>query len=328
VNPSPDIDSDLLARYVAGEADAAQQAAVELWAASAPDHAHELERLRSVWSWSKGPSDLGDMDVDSAWKKVSAQMDEARIIPIGRSNRSSWAWVAAAAAVVGVLLVGRVLLSPPQQELVATTVHNSALLGDSSQVVLSPASRLVATMGKERSVELDGQAYFEVRRDERRPFVVHTTTIDVTVMGTAFEVTAFDGNDTVMVRVRHGKVRVALRRAENDSAGDTLILAAGEQTIWVRGDRLLERDVIGPVERWAGRIIQFNNAPLQQVVDELNSVYDSRIVLGTAAISGCPLTASFGDEPIDEIVRVIANTFGLQITRNADGSFTLTGDGC
>ena len=328
MNPSPDIDSDLLASYVAGEADAAQQAVVEQWAASAPEHARELERLRSVWSWSEGPSQVADVDVDSAWKKVSTQMDEARVIPLGRPKRSTWAWVAAAAAVVGVLLVGRVLLSPTQQELVATTVHNNALLEDSSQVMLSPASRLVAVMGEERSVELDGQAYFEVKRDEQRPFVVHTTHVDVTVLGTAFEVTAFDGNDTVTVRVRHGKVRVAIRQAQGDSAGDTLVLTAGEQTTWVRGDRLLEREVIGPVERWAGRIIQFNNAPLQQVVDELNSVYDSRIVLGTTAISGCPLTASFGEEPIDEIVRVIANTFGFEIIRNADGSFTLTGDGC
>ncbi|MBK9195302.1 MAG: hypothetical protein IPO17_10010 [Flavobacteriales bacterium] len=85
MNPSPDIDSDLLASYVAGEADAAQQAVVEQWAASAPEHARELERLRSVWSWSEGPSQVADVDVDSAWKKVSTQMDEARVIPwVGR----------------------------------------------------------------------------------------------------------------------------------------------------------------------------------------------------------------------------------------------------
>ncbi len=328
MNHSPDIDSGLLASYVAGEADAAQQAVVEQWAASAPEHARELERLRSVWSWSEGPSEGVDVDVDSAWKKVSAQMDEARVIALDRPKRSSWAWVAAAAAVVGVLFLTRVLLSPRQQELVATTEYNSALLADSSQVVLSPTSRLVVVLGEERSVELTGQAYFEVKRDEQRPFVVHTTNIDVTVLGTAFEVTAFEGNDTVMVRVRHGKVLVTLSPTKGDKFQDSLFLTAGEQTTWVRGDRLLERNVIGPVERWAGRIIQFNNAPLHQVVDELNSVYDSRIVLGSAAISGCPLTASFGDEPIGEIVRVIANTFGLEVTQHPDGSLTLTGDGC
>ncbi|MEO8067418.1 MAG: FecR domain-containing protein [Flavobacteriales bacterium] len=326
MTPSSNIDSDLLARYVAGEATEAQCAVVEQWAAEAPEHARELAALQEVWSLSGVPNGEGDVDVAAAWERVNERTGGPLVIPIDRPARSVWRWVAAAAAVVALLLVGRVFLtSDAHQEFVADASYVPAVLADSSTVTLSPGSRLAAIMGDQRSVDLKGQAYFEVKRDEQRPFVVHTTDLDVTVLGTAFEVTAFDGNDTVLVRVRHGRVGVALR---SDNANDTLVLSAGEEARWVRGERLLERAAIGPVERWADKIIQFTNAPMQRVVEELNDAYGARITLGNDAIAGCPLTASFGDEPIDEIVRVIANTFGFEVVGGQDKTYTLSGDGC
>jgi transmembrane sensor len=152
--------------------------------------------------------------------------------------------------------------------------------------------------------------------------VVHAGAVDVTVLGTAFEVTAREGNDTVVVRVRHGKVGVRVGEL------DTLVLTAGQEARWVRRTNVLERISTGPVERWADRIIQFNNAPLQQVVEELTAVYGARIELGSDNIAGCPLTASFGEENIDEIVRIIAGTFGLAVERTETNVYTLTGDGC
>lgn len=326
MTPSPEIDSDLLARYTAGEANEAERALVEAWAARSPEHARELANLQEIWSLTGSAVEEVDVDVDAAWDRVNERTGGTRVIPISRPARNGWRWMAAAAAVAALVLIGRVLFrSDAQQEFVADTGFVPAMLADSSVVTLSPGSRLVATMGDQRSVELKGQAYFEVKRDEKRPFVVHTADLDVTVLGTAFDVTTFDGNDTVLVRVRHGKVGVALR---SDGANDTLVLTAGQEARWVRGERLLERAVIGPVERWADKIIQFTNAPMQQVVEELNAAYGARITLGNDAIAGCPLTASFGDEPIEEIVRVIANTFGFEVEGGQDKTYTLTGDGC
>lgn len=321
MNTSPDIDSELLASYVAGEADSAQRAQVEHWVAASPGNAKELKRLRAVWSLAEVTGDAVDVDVDAAWNKVKERTMGTPVIRL-RPARGAWGWLAAAAAVAALVLVGRMLMTPAPQELMAANEYLSAALNDSSHVVLSPGARIVATMGDERRVQLTGQAYFEVKRDEQHPFIVQAGAVDVTVLGTAFEVTAVEGNDTVRVRVRHGRVGVHVGEL------DTLILTAGQEARWVKRSNILERIGSGPVERWAGRIIQFNNAPLQQVVEELNEVYGTRIALGNDSIAGCPLTASFGDEPIDEIVRIIAGTFGFAVERTEANVFTLIGDGC
>ncbi|MFZ1688797.1 MAG: FecR domain-containing protein, partial [Flavobacteriales bacterium] len=205
---------------------------------------------------------------------------------------------------------------------VADNSYVTVTLPDSSVVTLSPGTRLVATVEAERRVQLNGQAYFEVEHDEQRPFVVEAGDQEVTVLGTAFEVTQRAGNDSLVVRVRNGRVGVS-----QPNATHMTVLVGGERGVWV-GSNERERTETSPVERWAGRIIQFSNAPLQQVVEELNTLYDVHIELGSEAITACPLTASFGDEPIDEIIRVIAGTFGLEVARSPDGAFTLTGDGC
>ncbi|MFZ1688454.1 MAG: hypothetical protein WAU70_13575, partial [Flavobacteriales bacterium] len=159
MNPSSDIDSDLLARYVAGEADDAQRLAVEHWAASSAVNARELERFRSLWSMSDAGASAGEVDVEAAWRKVSARMDDGRVIPMNRSKRSAWGWVAAAAAIVGLLLVGRVLLSQDEDQVfVADNSYVTVTLPDSSVVTLSPGTRLVATVEAERRVQLNGQA--------------------------------------------------------------------------------------------------------------------------------------------------------------------------
>lgn len=319
----PNIDSDLLTLYVAGEADEAQRTIVEQWASATPANALELQRLRAAWSMAEGAGDGPDVDVDAAWNLVAERTVGARVVPLRPARSVVWKWMAAAAAIVGTFFFVRLLMSGPEgQQLASGSAFLKAALADSSTVTLSPGGHLVATIGDERRIRLTGQAYFEVKRDEARPFVVVAGDMEVTVLGTAFEVTRSEGNDTLTVRVHHGSVGVA-----RDVDAHSTVLKAGERAQWVRGV-LLERTVIGPVERWADRIIQFNNAPLQQVVEELNATYGVRIDLGSEAILGCPLTATFGDEPVDQVVRVIANTFGFDVVSNGPEGWTINGEGC
>ena len=79
----------------------------------------------------------------------------------------------------------------------------------------------IAATGKQRAMQLEGRAYFEVRRDEQRPFTVDAGDLYVTVLGTAFEVADYDTAAFATVRVRTGHVRVV--------AGiDTVELLAGD----------------------------------------------------------------------------------------------------
>ena len=187
--------------------------------------------------------------------------------------------------------------------------------------ILSPGSRLSSRMSDVRHIALSGEAYFEVERDTARPFVVETDDVRVTVLGTAFEVSSIDTSNSVLVRVRHGRVQVS-------TSEDTVILNGDEYARYTKLAHLLERMPAPHSQVWGDRIIQFKEAPLSEVVDQLEVLYHVRIRLANEGLIHCKLTATFDDEPIDYILRVIADTYGFTLTMGSPGSYTLDGDGC
>lgn len=323
MNEGSHIDSDRLARYLSGEADAVERDAVERWAAQGPENNQELERMRAVWDLGGSGTPVPDVDLDAAWSRLSDRIAQAegngRVVPLRRSN--ALRWLAAAAVFTGLFFGVRYLFNTETLELMATTEHIRTTLADSSSVILSPGSRLSARMKNDRHIALSGEAYFEVKRDTARPFVVETEDVTVTVLGTGFEVSAYDTSKSVLVRVRHGRVRVV-------ADGDSVVLVAGGFARYNRTAHILERLAAPPVEVWGDRIIQFEHAPMAEVAEQLQRIFQVRVVLGNTAIANCQLTASFEDEPIDYILRVIADTYGLRLTEQAPGHYVLDGDGC
>ena len=344
------IDSNLLARYVAGEANALQRAQVEAWVRMDAENAQELDRWQRIWSysvagfeaqaaeeraWAQGAeaerrawalgaeaeAQARRME-DLAWARVQGRIAEAegqgRVIPL---NRVRWQrWAAAAAIVGGVLLATRWFIQPRTEHYASAGGTLEARLKDSSSVTLSPASSIEARMGRRRSISLKGEAYFEVRRDEARPFVIAAGDVQVTVLGTAFTVSAYDTADIVEVRVRSGRVHV-------EAGMDTLTLSAGQHARYRKSRHMLERAPAPPAEVWGWRIIHFDRAPLDEVARQLERIYKVDVVFTNPRLSRCTLTAEFDDEPIEAILGVIADTFSLTLTRNGN-SYALDGEGC
>lgn len=323
MNEGGHITSEQLARYLSGEADAVERQAVEVWAAAAPAHAAELEQLRAIWALG-AEAVTPVVDVDKAWTRLDARITEAegrgRVIPLQRS-RPLVRWLAAAAVFAGVVGGVRYWYQQRPEELMAMNEHVRTVLQDNSSVVLSPGTRVNVRMKDERHVTLHGEAYFEVQRDEERPFVVETGDVTVTVLGTAFEVSAFDTSASVLVRVRHGKVRVIAQ-------GDSVILEAGGFARYNKTANLLERLPAPPAEVFGERIIQFQQASMTAVVEQLEKHFNVNVQLANEGVKRCTLTATFEDEPIDYILRVIADTYRLTLTQGTPGTYLLDGEGC
>ena len=319
---TPSIPSELLALYLSGEADEEQRGAVEAWAAEAPANADELRRMRELWDLGGQAVDVPEVDVEAAWVRLEARIADAegkgRVRSIG--VRTWPRWLSAAAMVAMLVLAARWFFQPISTTYLAQAQPEQILLADSSRTVLFPGSTLKETMGKQRAMQLEGRAYFEVRRDERRPFTVEAGDLQVTVLGTAFEVADYDTAAFATVRVRTGHVRVV-------AGTDTVELLAGDHLRYDKQRHLLERRPTPPMEVYGLRVLKFEGAPMARVVEQLENLYQVRITMGNERIADCRLTAEFNDEPIAGILEVIAQTFGLQVTKDA-GSFKLEGDGC
>lgn len=320
----PSIDSDLLALYLAGEADAAQRQAVETWAAVSPENAAELARMRTLWDLGGAASGMPEVDIDAAWSRLEVRIAEAegrgRIRSIGGGVPGWTRWFAAAAVLAGLVFAVRWFFQPRADSYMALTEAVEAELNDGSRAVLSPGTSMDVRLGRTRKVRLEGEAYFEVARDSVRPFQVESGDVLVTVLGTEFEVSAYDTADVVLVRVRSGRVRVGV-------GDDTIELGAGQHARYDKQKHLLERRAAPPAEVWGIRILQFEEASLVQVVDQLERLYQVPIDLRHEAIGRCTLTAEFEDEPIEVILGVITETFGLDLTKDSKG-YALDGQGC
>lgn len=314
------ITSELLARYLAGECDARERADVARWAAMDPANQRELEAFRAIWDMAEEPP--VDVNVDAAWRKLQARFEEvaprARVIPLWRGP--AMRWVAAAAAVL-MIIATVLLMRPDQQELIAGAAPLEVMLADSSQVRLEPGSHVVASVGRERRINLQGKAWFEVATDPQRPFTVKADGLEVSVLGTGFEVDAYDTARIWAVRVRHGCVRVQA------GVADTMLVAGG-RVIWDRDQRMLRAGAPVTTETWGDRIIEFRNAPMSEVIARLQDRHHVRIDLATPEMAACRLTAGFGTEPLPQVLNVVAGTFGWRLERLAPDHYRLAGDGC
>jgi ferric-dicitrate binding protein FerR (iron transport regulator) len=153
--------------------------------------------------------------------------------------------------------------------------ENTVLLADGTTVHLNAASELIFPMqftGDRRMVELKGEAYFDVKKDAEHPFIVKTKYGNVQVLGTAFNVNAYDDRQRCEVTLVRGKVRFT------NSYHESVILEPGEQAVAM--DNLLHKHEVDVDDyiSWTKGIYNFHNESLSNIMSTFAKWYDVDIV--------------------------------------------------
>lgn len=150
------------------------------------------------------------------------------------------------------------------------------VLPDGTQVWLNSASRLkypVAFNESERTVELQGQGYFEIAPQAAHPFKVQANGLEVQVLGTGFDIMAYPDEKTVRTTLVEGAVKVTNGKSAS-------ILKPGQQAVLDQAARTIavkEADV-SSVTAWKSGLFVFNNADLATILREIARWYDVEIV--------------------------------------------------
>ena len=151
------------------------------------------------------------------------------------------------------------------------------VLSDGTRVWMNARSRLVypVAFGDTREVELEGEAYFEVTRDENRPFIVHAGQVAVKVLGTEFNVSNYPENEDVQTTLIKGKVQVTL--SENM---DGYTLHPGEQVVYNKesGEVTVANVDVSYVTAWREGRLRFRDRPLKEIMDFISRWYDVDVV--------------------------------------------------
>lgn len=204
--------------------------------------------------------------------------------------------------------------------------HQLIRLPDGSTVLLNSGSQLhyPHSFGNTREVYLTGEAYFDIRHNDHKPFIVHAGKTRTVVLGTAFDIKAFPGQPQVVVTVTRGKVRV------EEGLRTLSILTRNEQLVVSNEENESKKTIVNTAEAtaWKQDDIVLDDVPLREAVQELQQRFGCSIVLSNETLGNCHITASFlHHEPLQEVVQVIARINRMDY-HNENNTITLSGEGC
>lgn len=219
-------------------------------------------------------------------------------------------------------------------------VAQKITLPDQSTVVLAPESRVSypRTFGqKNRTVYLTGEATFAVTKNAEKPFLVYANELVTKVLGTRFVVRAYIGESSVHVQVQSGQVAVYRDKVvgtANKQHG--VLLMPNQQVVFNRqSDQFIKQLVDLPQvvvrppsrERSAAPAFTYTDAPIPQVIQDLQDAYSIDIRYNKEALANCQLTASLQNEPFASKLRIICATVGATYDM-VDGQIVINGGSC
>lgn len=200
-------------------------------------------------------------------------------------------------------------------------------LPDGTVVSLNSNSRLnypKKFTGKIREVSIEGEAFFEVKPNKSKPFIIHAGKAQIQVLGTSFNVCAYPDKKRIEVIVETGKVQV-LNKSSETIQNNELILIPGDKGTLVYSSNSLQKTTNQDPNflAWKTRSLIFKATSLGEVIGDLEKVYKVNIRLADPKLNGLLLTAQFNDYSLDFIMKVIETTFQIEVNKD-NGQYILT----
>jgi len=186
-------------------------------------------------------------------------------------------------------------------------------LPDGTEVWLNAASKIkfpTVFYGDTRRVELDGEAYFKVFKNKQKPFIVKAQNVEVTALGTAFNLCAYKEDKTFYTTLEEGKVGIV----NTEKANKQYILNPNEQILFNTGDKTFSKSIVD-VERvtaWKDGKLIFDEIPFHQVVLTLGRWFNADIRLVDQSIANYRYTGTFINENLNQVMELLKLTAPIE----------------
>ncbi|WP_428655899.1 FecR family protein [Runella sp.] len=207
-------------------------------------------------------------------------------------------------------------------------------LEDGSVVILKANSSVTYPehFGKQsRSVFLKGEAFFNVKRDPTKPFVVHAGELVTEVLGTSFTVKSYEDAQSIEVLVATGRVSVYENSTKQTQQRNGLILTPNQKIIFDKTSRkltpgIVEKPVlIQPPTHPA--IFIFDETPLPNVLEKLEAAYGLQIIVENQILNQCVFTADLNELPLHTQLDLICKSVNATYEQRGTSIF-INGEGC
>lgn len=319
---------ELIAAFLSRGLDKEAREELEAWIAASEDNRRYFMQQQEIWFSAVQEEERTRYDADRAFE---AFRKRAAASKVQKRSRRVIGWKTMCKYAAAVLLVGLVSFFSYRQgesnlQNALTQVEVEAPLGaqtrlrlpDGTLVVLNAGSRLVYPQDfgiDNRKVELSGEGYFEVERNEKLPFHVQTPSLSVRVLGTRFNFRDYPDDEEAVVSLLEGKVALGNRlRAEAE-----MILLPDEQVTLDKAEGHMKKKSvkIKNVLEWTSGQLFFDETPLPEVAKILERSYDVHITFATDSLRNFRFYGSFvrGEQGIKDILQALEKTGKVRYTQ-------------
>ncbi len=248
--------------------------------------------------------------------------------------------IMAAAAILMLILGGlfwfgtdRLTVNAKEQLVITEKGSKSRIiLPDGSKVWINSDSKLTYgdNYGKDnRVVQLSGEAFFEVVKDKNHPFIVHTRSIDVKVLGTIFNVRAYENERNTQTTLLRGSVEVFLKGKSNKK----ILLRPNEKIIVQNNDNQLKSIVSDPTPKtpeisileidknsidsnidntqWVQNKLVFYDEGLESIIPTLERWYNVKILVNNPALTSMKFSGKFEDDTLIDVLESLKISSGI-----------------
>ena len=315
-----DID-ELIGKYLAGEATSEEMLIVDSWRRANEDNQRYFNQLKMIFDRASNVKNTIDVDEDAAWNKVKAKLShgsDEKVVPL--YPQGSNLILKIAASILFLMTAGffayRYFTPDKMVEVVAEKKIVTDTLPDGSEVVLNKKTQLSYQFDnkkKAHTVKLKGEAYFNINHEEKKDFIIDISGVYIKDIGTSFNVKAYPESNTIEVFVEEGEV---MFYTDTDSG---VLLNAGGKGVY---DKITKKFSLDKPElnttSYKTKVFVFNATTLGEVVDELNDVYEKKIIISDA-LRQCLITSDFENATIEEVADIIADIHQLTIKNTPSG---------
>ncbi len=333
----------IILRYLANECSLKEIQMVEQWMNADPEFKKEIESMKQIWNIQK--KQKLNINMNAAWEKITSQA-EMQYSPKRTGSKAGFmdwlvspSFARAGKGFAFVMLVVIVMFASfqlitridqnPTQNLVAyntvkvdTGKRLTLTLSDGSKVTLDAGSefKYPTEFADTREVYLKGEAFFQVARDPKHPFHVHANQAMVKVLGTKFNVRAWEDINAVEVAVESGLVAFSNSSVITDS-----VLLSKNKYSFLSADGIPSEPVTINIQEytsWMNNEKYFHNASLKEVVAQLERWYGYQFYVDDESVLDKKLTIHLKRINMDDIIELIAVLTDTRVERN-DNEFRI-----
>ncbi|MBR9923008.1 MAG: DUF4974 domain-containing protein [Bacteroidetes bacterium] len=327
----------LIYKQLQGTISDTEQEALTSWEEGHPENRSLADRIRTAWQQSEDYPNLPMANLDAEYASLQSRL-QADTTPVRVRNLSRRRWIAIAATLLFMISFGLWSWFSPRSGLLLDSKWNEALAEDSVRevklfdgtlVYLRPGSRLSypsSAVANLRPVRLEGEAFFDVAENPDLPFQISTAHIEVSVLGTSFNVRAEPVESQTVVSVASGKVRL-----QSKSTEASLILTADQRGIYdhaLAGFKKESRPNLNELA-WKRGDLKFRNTKLSDVLGDVENAFDITIRLENSDLADCPLSGRYMlEKGPEDLLDNLRSFLEIKWVKKREDEFVIRGGTC